>query len=121
MDRNGHRASQSQIFIGGTLVIVGILLILMNVDLIPTVSLWNFWPVILIALGAGKIAFGVEPTERRGGFWLLVIGCWLEVSILHLFNLDFRDTWPMLLIAWGIGLIWFRGQPGSNQTLAKEH
>jgi len=37
-----------------------------------------------------------------GGLWLLGLGCWMLVSQLHLFGLEYRTSWPLLVILSGI-------------------
>jgi hypothetical protein len=43
--------------------------------------------------------------RRRGGFsgglWLVGVGCWMLVSQLHLFGLDYHTSWPLLIILSG--------------------
>jgi hypothetical protein len=37
-----------------------------------------------------------------GGLWLLGVGCWMLVSQLHLFGLDYHTSWPLLIVLSGI-------------------
>jgi len=37
-----------------------------------------------------------------GGVWLLGVGCWMLVSQLHMFGLDYHNSWPLLIILSGI-------------------
>ena len=36
-----------------------------------------------------------------GGLWLVGVGCWMLVSQLHVFGLDYHTSWPLLLILSG--------------------
>jgi LiaI-LiaF-like transmembrane region len=36
-----------------------------------------------------------------GGLWLVGVGCWMLVSQLHLFGLDYHTSWPLLIILSG--------------------
>lgn len=36
-----------------------------------------------------------------GGLWLLGVGCWMLVSQLHVFGLDYHTSWPLLIILSG--------------------
>lgn len=38
---------------------------------------------------------------RTGGLWLIGVGCWMLVSQLHVFGLDFGTSWPLLIILSG--------------------
>jgi hypothetical protein len=42
---------------------------------------------------------------RTGGLWLLGVGCWMLVSQLHVFGLDYRTSWPLLIILSGIMML----------------
>lgn len=79
-------------------------------------------PLFLILLGtvtlAEKGAFvcgrretlpdGTHRTNLRrrgnwtGGVWLLGVGCWMLISQLHMFGLDYHNSWPLLIILSGI-------------------
>lgn len=88
--------------IGGLLVAIGFFLLLMTMGLIERVSIWRFWPLLLVAGGISRLM-----TRRYAeGFWLLALGVWCQVSLLRVGNFGFGDTWPVLLIAFGIYLIW---------------
>jgi hypothetical protein len=70
---------------------------------------------MLMLLGNGGIAYGrrekmpdgtVRANVRTrggltGGLWLVGVGCWMLVSQLHLFGLDYGTSWPLLLILSG--------------------
>jgi hypothetical protein len=36
-----------------------------------------------------------------GGLWLLGVGCWMLVSQLHVFGLDYHTSWPLLIVLSG--------------------
>jgi hypothetical protein len=36
-----------------------------------------------------------------GGLWLVGVGCWMLVSQLHVFGLDYHTSWPLLIILSG--------------------
>ena len=91
-------------------------------------SFWmasRLWPVLLIAVGVGKL-FSPVPTGpgawkyrtdapasnrvisrgfqvRRGG-WLIVIGTWLLLDQLRIVRA--ADSWPLLLVAAGGSMVW---------------
>jgi hypothetical protein len=78
-------------------------------------------PVCLIVLGMlmlvenGGFACGrrerlsdgtVQMNVRKrggltGGLWLLGVGCWMLVSQLHVFGLDYHTSWPLLIVLSG--------------------
>jgi hypothetical protein len=101
-----HRRPYSQIGVGIFLLLAGAALMLGKFDFIYIDSPWHFWPVILLAIGIGKLADAEYSWEYRKAVWTLFIGSWFLVSELHLFGLSYRNSWPILLIGIGIGMLW---------------
>lgn len=103
MDIAATRWHSRRWWIGGFLVTFGLLLLLMNIGIIERFPVWRFWPLVLIAAGVVRL---FTPHQRATGFWLVVLGLWLQVSFLRLWGLHFGDTWPLMLIGFGLYLIW---------------
>lgn len=97
--------------VGAVLIAIGALLLLMNIGLIERFSLWRFWPLILIAAGISRLM----ASKRAEGFWLLTLGLWFQISLLHLWGLSFGETWPAILIAFGVFLIWDAAEKQARQ------
>jgi hypothetical protein len=53
-----HRSGRFGIFAGVLLIVFGILFLLQNLGVPYFDRVWDFWPVILIVLGLGRIARG---------------------------------------------------------------
>jgi predicted membrane protein len=67
---------------------------------------WEYWPVLLIAVGIGRVA---QPrgTQGRGfGVVLMVLGTWFLLSNLDLIHYSFGDVWPILVVLLGIMMVW---------------
>ena len=73
----------------------------------------NFWPLILIVMGASKFFYPRDPPSRadgrrcRGnrssGIWLILVGL---IFLLHQNSLwSIRDTWPLFIVAGGLGIV----------------
>jgi hypothetical protein len=101
--------------IGITLVALGGVLTAMNFDVLEPVPIVRFWPMILVVLGILGLT-KPNPGKPLEGYWLLVIGLWLQVSLLELWGLGFSETWPMLVIAWGVSLLLREGAAGGAAT-----
>ena len=43
-----------------------------------------------------------KPGALTGGFWLIGVGCWMLVSQMNLFGLNYGTSWPLLVILSGI-------------------
>jgi hypothetical protein len=115
MERD-KRFAFGQLGVGVFLLAAGVILLLDNFDIISTASAWDFWPLILIIIGLGKLLDARIPGEYQKAFWMLFIGSWLLVSELHLFGLSYHDSWPILLIGIGIGMLWKSLYPSHNMV-----
>lgn len=96
-DRNRGRATVGLVLMG-----VGAILLLTRLDLLPAHAMGRYWPLILLAVGLGKL---LDPTERRApgsALWLIFIGLWAEANVLHWFGLNWHNSWPLFLIFGGL-------------------
>jgi len=105
---------------GAVLLVLGLTMFLDNHGL--GLSLRHaFGPLCLIVLGSlmlaenGGFVYGCRerladgtsrPNLRKrggltGGLWLVGVGCWMLVSQLHVFGLDYHTSWPLLIILSG--------------------
>jgi predicted membrane protein len=69
----------------------------------------NFWPVILIAIGAKMLVFERSANERMGrgvGVVWLAIGSLFLLSNLDFINVAFRTIWPFFPMAIGAFILW---------------
>lgn len=78
----------------------------------------NFWPLILIVMGASKLFFRDDQsiragvvTGRRGcrrenrfsGLWLIMVGVIFLLHQNHIFRIN--QTWPLFIVAAGLGIV----------------
>jgi len=107
--------------LGSFLVLAGGVLFLGNSGVIDIGSVWRFWPLLLIGLGAVRLGGATTRHDQSAGIWLLLFGLWLTVSILHIGGLTFSDTWPAIFIAIGVSMLW-KGLPAiPTMNDEKEH
>jgi hypothetical protein len=106
MEEHRHSWYSGQLIVGSALMLMGILFLLDNADVINIGPVWNLWPLILVAAGAGKFLNAREGKEQIEGAWLAFIGLWLYVSMNHVFGLRFGTSWPLMVIAWGVTILW---------------
>jgi hypothetical protein len=64
--------------------------------------------VVLIAMGLVRMALAAQDPEAHRGpnpivhcLWLMTVGTWLILNLLHLFGMTFQTSWPLLMIAGG--------------------
>ncbi len=105
---------QGKVF-GVLLILIGLLIILGNLDVID-IGFWQilgtYWPLLLIAAGFYNII--TNPAGRIGGFIVLGIGVLFQLNNLD--QLDIFENisiWPVILILIGVGLL-FRGRDNAQ-------
>ncbi|MBX3052061.1 MAG: hypothetical protein KF753_11335 [Caldilineaceae bacterium] len=95
------RQSPNQLFIGGALVLGGLLLFLNNLDIIDIGGIWRWLPSVFILLGvwqlyANNFRFFTGPVILIGG------GMLFQLSALGVLGIDsVFDLWPLVLIMIG--------------------
>jgi Domain of unknown function (DUF5668) len=119
MEHIKHRL-HSQFGIGIFFLIIGVVLLLDNFDILSVGSIWQYWPVIIIAIGLGKFLDAQVAREYQKACWMLFIGGWLFISELHVFGLHYSNSWPILLIGVGIGMLWKSFYP-EHMRIVKDH
>jgi len=91
----------SQATTGVIIIVVGLLLLVGQLD-----GNWHFgrlWPVILIAMGAGRF-LATTPDGRRGnGIWLLFLGGIFLLNNFRIFTL--QHSWPLFVVMGGLMLM----------------
>jgi predicted membrane protein len=90
------------------LIGIGTLFLLGNLHLIPSMNWFDFWPVILIVIGALKLADASRGGSYTGGAILLGLGAAFLASNLGVLPFPVWDLWPLLLIGIGAALLFQR-------------
>ena len=109
------RRSAPRLILGVLIIGLGILFTLDKLGYVDAGSLWEYWPVVLIAVGLGKV---LQPRTCHGrgfGVVLVVVGAWILLFNLDVIHEDVWDYWPILLVILGISMV-FRavGGPGGG-------
>ncbi len=90
---------------------LGLLFLLDNLDVLEIDDLGRWWPLLLVALGVGKLA---DSRGRRGGaVVLIVVGLLFLVTNLGYLPLTIGQLWPVVLVAVG-GLLIYRALQGGS-------
>jgi predicted membrane protein len=120
----GDRTSifDGKIIIGLVILIFGVLLFLRNLGYDIGMSLWSYWPIILIIPGL-RIMF--QPKEYRQfitGAIMVLVGALLILHNLYIIHFGWRIIWPLIIILIGISIIMghfkHAGKPGiSNDRI----
>jgi len=83
------------------LIAIGAIFLLNNLHIITFHDIWQYWPVILIAIGMVKVVDATDNANRTGGAILIVLGAIFLAPTLGIWNVSIGDLWPLILI--GIG------------------
>ncbi|OEZ60740.1 MULTISPECIES: LiaI-LiaF-like domain-containing protein [unclassified Duganella] len=100
---------RQQMVWGLALIAAGCVLLLDRADIIDIdfniMSLWRWWPWLLVISGLTKIIPPTTPRYFLNGCWEIFFAGWWYVSFNHVWGLDFGGTWPALVVACGIGML----------------
>ncbi len=93
----------ARIVFGLTVVTVGVLLTLDNLQLFDFHDLWQLWPVALMLVGIAKLSSG---QMGRGVFWLAIGTVFLlPVVFEELSWHDLWNWWPLCFVALGLHMV----------------
>lgn len=99
---------RSQLVPGILLMLVGAWLLASNLGLELPFSLWNFVPVLFIAVGVVGLCVPNRHISRARGAWMLGVGIYLACGIFNLLGLSWGTAWPIFIIGAGLSVIFRR-------------
>lgn len=95
-----------RVILGILVIVAGGILLLESLGIMEfEIDVWDYWPLILVAIGLGKL---FQPRQCRhvgGGLFLLVLGVLFQLNNLDMINFQFRDIWPVVLIFIGFAIL----------------
>jgi len=113
---NQSAARSSNFWLAVSLIALGALFLLHNLDILHIGWMWRLWPVILIVIGLSKL-YGSNFQDRGSALTLIIIGV-----LFFLLNFDLLewDTvwqfWPIILILIGVSIIYNRVRPSASES-----
>lgn len=115
---NDHRGGGAvvQMAVGLGVIAFGMLFLLDNLGIIEFGNVFQFWPVILILLGARRIADSTSNGGRAWGGVLIALGVVMLLKGMGLIYITWRVLAPLLMIAAGL-LVVFRSTRERKQTV----
>ena len=108
-----HSTGLSHLIIGLAIVAVGVGLLLDNMGIIRIGEIWQYWPVILIAIGLAKV---METPWSGGKLWgglLVLLGCGFLADNFHIIHFGIEVIWPLIIIYFGAMMLWRGLNPAS--------
>jgi predicted membrane protein len=106
MNGSGAPRITGRIIVGGLLILFGLIFTLDNFGLIDAGDVFDYWPVILIVIGAARVLQPRHSGERVFGFVMIGLGIFFQLQTLGLTSLHFYHLWPIVLVIVGGTLIW---------------
>ncbi len=105
MERKWRFSLSGQAIIGGAAVLIGVFLLLDNLDVLDARLYLRFWPLILVAVGAVRIANSGHRGGRFVGLILVLIGGVLLIRELGFTYIGFQELWPLILVVLGLSML----------------
>ena len=106
MNAQGGYHGNGRIVWGGILILLGIIYALDSFNVLSAGDILEFWPLILIGIGATKISQARFSSQRTAGFILVAIGGVFLLRSFHLVWFRGRDLWPVVFLLVGGFLVW---------------
>lgn len=100
------RERSGGLFVGLTLIALGLIFMGERLQLGPMWSLHRLWPVLLILFGLVKLAAPRPGRPRWGGVWVLLTGVLFLLDANHV--VSFHQTWPLFIVAGGLAIMFSR-------------
>lgn len=130
MMSSGRRTRKS-FLLGLIVLVVGVVLLLGQLNIINPDQVFRFWPLLLVVFGIHNLVAGCGGGRRFWGVFLILAGVILQLENLGYDHIRFEIVWPVFIIAAGIMLIlqafgrsgggggmggrgWWRGPSGSS-------
>lgn len=101
MKRSGRRDARGSVTIGLFMIVAGVVLVLDHLGLVQIGSLGSWWPLLVVAIGLGKIVSPVPERDLAEGVMLMLLGGWFLSVVHHWMGLTWRNSWPLIFVAVG--------------------
>ena len=95
----------SQVTTGLVVVAIGLMLLAGQLDADWGLDLGRMWPLVFVAIGAGKL---LSSESRGSGVWFLFLG---GIFLLHTYRiLSLRESWPLFVVVAGLSMMFPKGR-----------
>jgi predicted membrane protein len=94
-----------KVFFGVSIIAAGILLFLDNLGIGPRVDIFDFWPLILIAIGLNQLIQPPKAQQPISGAIFLFLGAYFLLDNFIYIPFDLGDLWPVFLILVGFSML----------------
>jgi hypothetical protein len=102
----GEKGGRRENLVFGLLMITfGFVFLAQRFDLIEWGYVWEWWPLILVALGASQIIGWSSAKAVGSGTSTVLFGFWLLASVHRWYGLSWHNSWPIVFVAMGTGMV----------------
>ena len=91
--------------IGLLIILFAVVILLRNMEIIPYIRMWAFWPVFLIVIGISQVMSPSESRQTLSGGVFIVVGVLFLLNNMDIIYFRFRDLWPFILLLIGFGIL----------------
>ena len=91
--------------IGLLIIIFAVVILLRNMEIIPYINTWAFWPVFLIVIGLSQVLSPNESRQTLSGSVFIIVGVLFMLNNMDIIYFRFRDLWPFILLLIGFGIL----------------
>lgn len=106
MNEARRRHDLSRLILGLAVCGLGILFTLDHLGWFDAGSLFDYWPLLLVAIGLSRLLQAPAGQGRGVGLVLVLVGVWWVAYNLGLVDISVWRLWPVLLLLFGIGMVW---------------
>jgi len=99
--RRRHLDLRQQLFVGITLIALGIALALVGPERLPFASAWDIIPALIALSGILHIVTARRVYSMVKGTLKIAFAAWLYLCLEQRWGVNFQNSWPVLLILFG--------------------
>ncbi len=92
-------------YLGIAIILAGVILFLDNIGFDFGVNLFDFWPLILIAVGLNHLSQPQEARQSYNGWIFIGFGVLFLLRSFHVIYFHVGELWPLVLILIGLSIL----------------
>jgi Na+-transporting methylmalonyl-CoA/oxaloacetate decarboxylase beta subunit len=120
MTKRGRGDARGNVTIGLVMIAAGIVLVLDHLGVVQNGGFGLWWPVLVMAIGLGKILSPLPERDAGEGVMLVLLGVWFLSAVHHWLGLTWRNSWPLIFVAMGAKTVFRALMPPSPKAAAQE-
>ncbi|WP_374354624.1 hypothetical protein [Chitinimonas sp.] len=102
IDHHPRRRLRKHLFLGLSLIAIGVAFFMVNAGLISQAMALTLWPALIAIMGLVRIVTASRAFDVVGGVARIAVAGWLYACLEHIGGWTFRDSWPAVIIVLGL-------------------